>query len=63
MIEILRTSTQEEMIACFLNSEIDSSRFKKDVKHAIDAVDSKKDIILNPDLNNPNENLEREGYY
>lgn len=58
-MNILRASSEEEMIAEFLNAEYRSERFSEDIKEAMNALSLNESIILSADLNNAADNSAR----
>jgi hypothetical protein len=55
-MKILNKSSENEMIALFLNGEIKSERWVNQINEIIEKKNIDKNIILNPNLNNNNEN-------
>lgn len=58
-MNILRASSEAEMIAEFLKAEYRSERFSEQIKGAINALSLNESIILSADLSNANENTAR----
>lgn len=58
-MNILRTSSEDEMILEFLKAEYRSERFSENIKKAMKKLSLDKSIILSADLNNTNENTAR----
>lgn len=58
-MEILRDSNEDEIILTFLQGEINSDRFSDDLNKALIKLNLTKDIILNPNLSDINENYFR----
>ena len=58
-MNILRTSSEEEMISEFLKAEYSSERFSEQIKKAMKKLSLDESIILSADLNNANENIAR----
>lgn len=58
-MNILRTSSEEEMISEFLKAEYRSERFSEQIKKAMKELSLDGSIILSADLNNTNENIAR----
>lgn len=58
-MKIIRNSSEEEMIACFLMGEISSNRFGKALEKTIKKLKYDKKIIECPNLDNPIENRNR----
>jgi hypothetical protein len=55
-MKIIDKSSENEMIAIFLNGEIKSKRWLSQINEIIKKYKINKNIILNPNLNNNNEN-------
>ncbi|MDE5820391.1 MAG: hypothetical protein K2N41_03695 [Lachnospiraceae bacterium] len=58
-MNILRTSSEEEMISEYLRAEYHSERFSEHIKKAMKALSLDESILLCADLNNTNENTAR----
>ena len=58
-MNILRTSSEEEMISEFLKAEYHSERFSERIKKVMKDLLLDESIILSADLNNANENIAR----
>lgn len=58
-MNILRTSSEAEMIAEFLKAEYRSERFAEQIKGVMDKFFQDEKIILSADLNNADENAAR----
>ncbi|MBD5157071.1 MAG: hypothetical protein HDT13_05505 [Butyrivibrio sp.] len=58
-MNILRTSSEEEMISEFLKAEYRSERFSEQIKKAMEELSLDGSIISYADLNNANENIAR----
>ena len=58
-MNILRTSSEEEMISEFLKAEYHSERFSERIKKVMKDLLLDESIILSADLNNSNENIAR----
>ena len=58
-MNILRTSSEEEMISEFLKAEYRSERFSEQIKKAMKELSLDGSIISYADLNNANENIAR----
>lgn len=58
-MNILRASSEEEMIAEFLKAEYRSERFSEQIKEIMNALSFNESIILSANLNNAAENAER----
>lgn len=58
-VNVLRTSSEEEMISEFLMAEYHSERFSEQIKKAMKELLLDESIILFADLNNTNENIAR----
>lgn len=58
-MNILRTSSEDEMISEFLRTEYRSERFSEHIKKAMKELLLDENIILSVDLNNINENIAR----
>lgn len=58
-MNILRASSEAEMIAEFLKAEYRSERFSEQIKEAMSALSLNESIILSADLNNVDENNAR----
>lgn len=58
-MNILRASSEAEMIAEFLKAEYRSERFSEQIKEAMDALSLNESIILSADLRNADENTAR----
>ncbi len=58
-MNILRASSEEEMISEFLKAEYRSERFSEQIKEAMKELLLDGSIILSADLNNTNENIAR----
>lgn len=58
-MNILRASSEAEMIAEFLKAEYRSERFSEQIKEAMSALSLNESIILSADLNNADENNAR----
>lgn len=58
-MEILRTSTEDEMIAEFLKTEYRSERFFEQIKEVMKELSLDESIILSADLHNAKENIAR----
>lgn len=58
-MKIIRDSNEDEMIACFLNGEIFSSRFAKDLENTLAELKYDKKIIKTPNTKDPLENQKR----
>ena len=58
-MNILRTSSEDEMISEFLKAEYHSERFSEQIKKAMKKLFLNESIILSADLNNTNENIAR----
>lgn len=58
-MNVLRTSSEEEMISEFLNAEYRSERFSEQIKKAMKKLLLDESIILSADLDNTNENIVR----
>ncbi|MDE5859793.1 MAG: hypothetical protein K2H23_05345, partial [Oscillospiraceae bacterium] len=58
-MNILRASSEEEMIAEFLKAEYRSERFSEQIKETMNALSFNESIILSADLNNDAENAAR----
>lgn len=58
-MEIVETTTENHMIACFLKAEANSSRWKERVLSTIKRLGQSKQIIDNPDLDDEAENRTR----
>ena len=58
-MNILRTSSEEEMISEFLKAEYHSERFSERIKKVMKELLLDESIILSADLNNANENIAR----
>lgn len=58
-MNILRASSEAEMIAEFLKAEYRSERFSEQIKEAMDALTLNESIILSADLRNADENTAR----
>lgn len=59
MIEIIGSSSEEEMIANFLMAELKSSRFKQSVTRSLKTLGNVVEIINNPNLVDKEENTAR----
>jgi hypothetical protein len=55
-MKILNKSSENEMIALFLNGEIKSKRWENKINEIIKKENINENIIINPNLNNNNEN-------
>ena len=55
-MKILNKSSENEMIALFLNGEIKSQRWENKINEIIKKENINENIIINPNLNNNNEN-------
>ena len=58
-MNILRTSSEDEMILEFLKTEYHSERFTEQIKKAMKELSLNEGIILSADLNDTNENTAR----
>ena len=58
-MNVLRTSSEDEMILEYLNAEYRSERFSEQIKKAMKELMLDDSIILSADLNNTNENIAR----
>ncbi|MBD5145749.1 MAG: hypothetical protein HDT21_07595 [Ruminococcus sp.] len=58
-MNILRTSSEEEMISEFLMAEYHSERFSDRIKEIMNELSFNESIILSADLNSTNENFAR----
>ena len=58
-MKIIRDSSESEMILEFLKGEINSNRFNNDLLNVLDKLKLSKDIILNGDISNEEENSKR----
>lgn len=58
-MNILRASSEAEMIAEFLKAEYRSERFSEQIKEDMSALSLNENIILSANLNNADENNER----
>lgn len=58
-MNVLRTSSEEEMISEFLKAEYRSERFSEQIKKAMKKLLLDERIILSADLDNTNENIAR----
>ncbi len=58
-MNMLRTSSEDEMISEFLMAEYHSDRFSENIKKVMKKRFLDESIILSADLNNPNENIAR----
>lgn len=58
-MNILRTSSEEEMISEYLKAEYYSERFSEDIKKVMRELLVDESIILSADLNSTNENIAR----
>lgn len=58
-MNILRTSSEDEMISEFLKAEYRSERFSEHIKKVMKELLLDKSIILSADLNNTDENIAR----
>ena len=58
-MNILRTSSEDEMILEFLKAEYRSERFSEQIKKAMEKLLLDESIILSADLNNTDENIAR----
>ena len=58
-MDILRTSSEDEMISEYLKTEYYSERFSEHIKKAMKELLLDESIILSADLNNTNENIAR----
>lgn len=58
-MDILRTSSEEEMMAEFLYAEYRSERFSEQIKKAMEKLLLDESIILSADINNTAENAAR----
>lgn len=58
-MNVLRTSSEDEMILEFLKAEYRSERFSEQIKKAMKELLLDESIILSADLNNTNENIAR----
>ena len=58
-MNILRTSSEDEMISEYLKAEYHSERFSEQIKKVMRELSLDESIILSADLNNTNENIAR----
>lgn len=58
-MNILRTSSEDEMVSEFLNAEYHSERFSEHIKKVMEELLLDESIILSADLNSANENIAR----
>ncbi|MDE6726476.1 MAG: hypothetical protein K2J80_00885 [Oscillospiraceae bacterium] len=58
-MNILKASSEDEMIAEYLNAEYRSERFSEQIKEAMKKLSLNENIILSADLNNSSENIAR----
>ncbi|MDE7223445.1 MAG: hypothetical protein K2O34_06655 [Acetatifactor sp.] len=58
-MNILRTSSENEMISEFLKTEYRSERFSEHIKRVMKELSLDESVILSVDLNNANENIAR----
>jgi hypothetical protein len=58
-MKILRSTTEDDMIAVFLGGEYTSARFGRQVRKAMEKLKAEDAVITDPDLTNRNENDER----
>ena len=58
-MDILRTSSEDEMISEYLKAEYHSERFSEQIKKIMKKLLLDESIILSADLNNMNENIAR----
>lgn len=58
-MEYIRDSSENEMVAIFLQAEMDSKRFGKFILKALEKLNIDKSIILDPQLNSRTENTQR----
>ena len=58
-MNILRTSSEDEMISEFLRAEYHSERFSERIKKIVKELSLGESVILSADLNNTNENIAR----
>lgn len=56
---IIQQSSENEMILAFLSAEIKSERFNNDLQSALKKLNLSENIIINPDLTDEKQNLER----
>lgn len=58
-MEILRQSSEDEMISEYLKAEYSSNRFSEDIQEAMQKLSLSENIVLSPDLHNISENTQR----
>ena len=58
-MNILRTSSEDEMISEYLKAEYHSERFSERIEKVMNELSLDESIILSADLNNTNENIAR----
>ncbi len=58
-MKLIRNATEAEMILEFLNGELSSKRFNKELNHAILELNLSTSIILDGDITNEDENRSR----
>lgn len=58
-MEILRQSSEDEMISEYLKAEYSSNRFSENIQEAMQKLSISENIVLSPDLQNISENRQR----
>ncbi len=58
-MKLVRKTTEEEMILAFLKGELNSKRFNDDLKNALNELGLDANIILNGNIEDGQENLDR----
>lgn len=58
-MKIVKDSSENEMLLCFLKGELSSKRFHKQLEETLNKLNLNQDIILNGDINSVLENNQR----
>ena len=58
-MRVLRESSEDEMVACFLQGELSSRRFGSAIRHELVARGLSEELLTSPDLTDPGANQAR----
>jgi len=58
-MRVLRKSSEDEMVACFLQGELSSQRFGPAIRHELVACGRSEELLTSPDLTDPRANRVR----